>query len=160
MSVAVVREPSGSQHHPPHFEPKLCAVNDRFAAASPIAVLTDDTALSPPACMRTRRLLYDESLMAASSRIGGVIQARAGVRPIIDLHGHPDRQRWLLKVKLPGILDRRYIIVTQTDIICLEKYMDPCAETVRLPFEAGVEWLHSPPSEPTRPFLAPRRRRQ
>jgi len=171
--LAVVRGTSGSQHHPPPFEPKLCTLNDRFAAASltasPISVLTDDAASSPPASMRTHHLLYDESLMAASSRIGDVIKASAGVWPIIILQGHPDRQRWQLEVKLPGILDRRYVIVTQTDVICLGGHLDEYADTVRLPFEAGVEWLLSRPSAPNaavdeqpqlRPFLAPRRRRQ
>jgi len=92
-------------------------------------------------CDSTGLLLGDASLTASSARIGSLIAASAVGKPTLQLHGHVDKMRWQLQVTLPD--QKHYIIVTQSDIICLGKNTHPYEDTLRLPFEQGVEWLLS-----------------
>jgi len=147
VALEPVSKTSADKRLPVPFTLHLPTGINRDADVSPVSIMTAGHPAGHPASEWTDRhqgdsprpLLHDASLMAASSRIGDLIAARAGVRPIICLHGHPDRSRWQLVVKLPE--QEHYIIVFQSDVLCLGKNLHPYEESLRMPFDEGVEWL-------------------
>jgi len=119
--------------------------------ASPVSIMENDSVLVGAASgwVESERqksgpalLLGDASLMAASRCISDLIQDRIGKKPIVQMHGHHDKRCWRLEVKVPGAgVDERYIVVTQSDVICLWTRQCHTDDTLRMPLSEAITWL-------------------